>query len=167
MSVEKLADALNFFSLNAEKLQACFDAPNPLRHPYSLIDVAQHDAALVQLVGSKVSLNLVRLLIKAAENVIRISNDAGQPAALPSPPITPVKGTFEQQQAAPSPATQAHIFTHPNWCPLDQFILRLIQASKANMGTLLATLVYLHRLKLKLPPMAQGEQFLTDCSGTF
>ena len=166
MSVENLAASVDKLrvkhspSLTAEQLQAYFDTPNPRRHPYSLIDVAQHDAALVQLVGSRVSLNVVRLLIKAAENVIRISNDATQTAALPSPPVTPVKGTFEQQQVAPSPAIQTHIFNHPKWRPLDQFILYLVQVSKAKMGTLLVTLVYLHRLKLRLPSMAQGKHLL-------
>lgn len=141
----------------AKQLQVYFDTPNPRRHPYSLIDVAQHDTALVQLVGSEVSNKVIRLLIKAAENVIRISNDAAQPAALPSPPITPVKGTFEQQKAAPSPAIQSHIFNHPMWLPLDHFIFYLVKISKAMTGTLLVTLVYLHRLKLRLPSMAQGK----------
>jgi G1/S-specific cyclin PLC1 len=145
---------LQAHGFTAEQLQAYFGTPNPRRHPYSLIDVTQHDAALVQLVGSKVSHNVLYMLIKAAENVIRISNDA---AALPSPPITPVKGTFDQQQAAPSPACQTHILNHPKWVPLGQFIFNLVGYSKANMGTLLATLVYLHRLKLRLPSMAQGK----------
>ena len=149
---------LQAHGLTAEQLQAYFGTPNPRRHPYSLIDVSQHDAALVQLVGSNISPNIVFMLIKAAENVIRISNDVAQAPGLPSPPVTPVKGTFEQQQAAPSPAIQTHILNHPNWCPLDQFILNLVRWSKAKMGTLLATLVYLHRLKLRLPSMAQGKQ---------
>lgn len=127
-------------------------------HPNSLINVAQHDAALVQLIDSEVDLDVVRLLIKAAENVIHIPNDAAQAAALPSPPITPVKGTFEQQRAA---STQAHIFNHPKWRPLNRFIWHLVHASQVNMGTLLVTVVYLHRLKLKLPAIAQGEHFLT------
>jgi G1/S-specific cyclin PLC1 len=164
MSVENLATSVDKLrilhspSLTTEQLQAHFDIPNPRRHPNSLIDVAQHDPALVQLVGSQVNSKVVRLLIKAAENVIRISNDAAQAAALPSPPITPVKGTFEQQQAAPSPAIQTHILNHPRWRPLDHFILHLVKVSNAKMGTLLVTLVYLHRLKLRLPPMAQGER---------
>lgn len=163
MSVENLAATVDKLhvshspSLNSQHLQAYLDTPNPRRHPYSLIDVAQHDVALVQLVGSQVSIKVVRLLIKAAENVIRISNDVAQAPALPSPPITPVKGTFEQQQAAPSPAVQAPILNHPKWRPLDQFILHLVKVSKATMGTLLVTLVYLHRLKLRLPSMAQGK----------
>src|SRR5258706_2783721 len=155
-SVEKLR-VLHSPSLTPQQLQAYFDTPNPRRHPYSLIDVAQHDPTLVPLVGGQVNLDVVRLLIKAAENVIRISNEVAQAAALPSPPVTPVKGTFEQQQAAPSPAIQTPIFNHPKWRPLDQFILHLVKYSKAKMGTLLVTLVYLHRLKLRLPSMAQGK----------
>lgn len=166
MSVENLATsmdvrlALRSPRVTAKQLQ---DTRNPRRHPYSLIDVSQHDAALVQLVGSPVTLNVVRFLIKTTENVIRIRDDFIQAAALPSPPITPVKGTFEQQQAAPSLATQDYIFNHPDWPPLDQFIFYLVRNSRSKMNTLLVTLVYLHRLKLKLPLIAQGENLLTMC----
>lgn len=166
MSVETLSTsvgarlALHSPRCSAKQRRAFPDKRNSLRHPNSLIDVTQHDAALVQLIDSKVDLDVVRLLIKAAENVIHIPNDATQAAALPSPPITPVKGTFEQQRAA---STQAHIFNHPKWRPLNRFIWHLVNASRVNMGTLLATVVYLHRLKLKLPAIAQGEHFLTIC----
>lgn len=163
MSVESLATSMGVCltlhspSRSAKQPQARVDSPRRRRHPYSLIDVAQHDASLVRLVGSKANIDVVLLLVKAAENVIHISNDTTQAAALPSPPITPVKGTFEQRQAVPSPATQVNILDHPMWRPLDHFIFDLVYGSKAMMGTLLVTLVYLHRLKLKLPPMAQGK----------
>lgn len=117
MSIEGLTApihvlALHSPSLTPERLRAYFNTLNPRRHPNSLIDITQHDTALIQLVHSKVSLKVVRLLIRTAKNVIRISNEASQAAALPSPPVTPVKRIF-QQQAAASPVLQALVSPRP------------------------------------------------------
>ncbi|KAF5111640.1 hypothetical protein DV452_004373 [Geotrichum candidum] len=43
-----------------------------------------------------------------------------------------------------------------NLPPLKQFILHLVHSSKVPCSTLMATLVYLHRLRAKLPPLTKG-----------
>lgn len=43
-----------------------------------------------------------------------------------------------------------------NLPPLKQFILHLVHSSKVPCSTLMSTLVYLHRLRAKLPPLTKG-----------
>ena len=51
--------ALHSPGLTPERLQAYFNTLNPRIHPNSHIDIAQHDTALIQLVRSKASLEVI------------------------------------------------------------------------------------------------------------
>ena len=51
-------------SRTTKQLQARVNSPRRRGNPYSLIDVAQQDAALVWLVSSRDNIDVVRLLMK-------------------------------------------------------------------------------------------------------
>ncbi|KZT51106.1 cyclin-like protein, partial [Calocera cornea HHB12733] len=73
-------------------------------------------------------------------------------STLPTPPATPVKGAFDTLNQYQKEARE-----EKDGLPsLDTFIRRLCEYSNVQAPTLLCTLLFLHRLKAKLPVMAKG-----------
>jgi G1/S-specific cyclin PLC1 len=98
--------------------------------------------ALAEFVQSPVSKDMISYLASRACNVIRCEQNN-----LPiSPPQTPPE-SYETDYAQPR---------EPSLPTLEQFVTSLVDRSHVQVPTLMSSLVYLDRLRKKLPPVAKG-----------
>ncbi|KAF2434451.1 cyclin [Tothia fuscella] len=107
---------------------------------YSTISSAQNKAALDYFVQLPVSREMVAYLAKKASQVIRCDPPPQSSLLPPTPPDTP------PQHAVAEPALPS----------VEAFITSLVERSHVQVPTLMTSLVYLNRLKAKLPAVAKG-----------
>ncbi|CAG7848179.1 SubName: Full=Related to cyclin (C-terminal) {ECO:0000313/EMBL:CCA73806.1} [Serendipita indica DSM 11827] len=155
--------ALHSPNLSRAELCRYYRSPVRRRHPHSLVELTEHDPALVRYLAAPLEPALVVELIKAVRDMIKVPEQE----VLPTPPSTPLKSLSKQQQeeeGVQDPNANSDYragwppVLNPQWLPLEQHDVH--QTSNH-------TCRYHRRVKVSQRPDAKNKHWAVHSRGLF
>lgn len=110
---------------------------------YSPNLAAENKAALDHFIQMPVSQDMIAYLSQKATQVIRCESSSLNKNLPPTPPASPPQHASSLSRDASLPS-------------VEEFITSIVERSHVQVPTLMTSLVYLSRLKSRLPPVAKG-----------